>query len=309
MPFGGNDLIMPRFKRGEKKPTKIGGGSGFLVSSDGHLITSNHIVSDYEADYTVILSYEEKYPAKILARDPINDIAILKIEKKGKKFPYLKLGNSDKIELGEEVIAVGNALGEFQDTVSFGIVSGLSRYIQATDQISRYSERLRGLIQTDAAINPGNSGGPLVNMKGEVIGVNTAMAAGAENIGFSIPINYAKKDFKEVKKHGKIIIPFLGIKYILLSKEFAEKNNLPADNGALIVREILGNPPIIKGSAAEKAGLKEFDIILEVNGEKISLRNPLSNIIQKHKVGEEIRLKVLRSKKTLNIKVKLQEKK
>jgi len=307
MPFGGKGVIMPKFKNGKKESTKIGGGSGFIVSPDGYLITSRHVVADLEADYTIILGPKKKYPAKVLARDPINDIAILKI--KDKKFPYLELGDSNKIDLGEEVIAIGNALGEFSDTVSSGIVSGLSRYIQATDHINLRSERLRGLIQTDAAINPGNSGGPLVNMEGKAIGINTAMVMGAQNIGFAIPINYAKKDLEETRKYGKIMIPFLGVKYVILSKEIAQKNKLKVNHGALIVRETLGEPAVIKGSAADKAGLKEFDIILEAKGKKITDKNPLSNILQSCKIGEEIKLRVLRNKKEVSAKVKLEEKK
>ncbi len=308
MPFGGKGVMMPKFKNGKKESTKIGGGSGFIVSPDGYLITSRHVVADLEADYTVILGPKKKYSAKVFARDPINDISILKIKDR-RKFPYLEIGDSSKISLGEEVIAVGNALGEFSDTVSSGIVSGLSRYIQATNHLNQQSERLRGLIQTDAAINPGNSGGPLVNMEGKVIGINTAMVMGAQNIGFAIPINYAKKDLGEVKKYGKIIVPFLGIKYVLLSKEIAKKNKLTVHHGALIVRETLGEPAVIKNSAADKAGLKEFDIILEAKGKKITLKNPLSNILQNCKIGEEIKLKILRNKKEVLLNVKLKEKK
>ena len=307
MPFGGKGIIMPKFKNSKKESTKIGGGSGFIVSPEGYLITSRHVVADTEADYTVILEPKKKYPAKVLARDPINDIAILKI--KDKKLPYLELGDSNKIELGEEVVAIGNALGEFHDTLSSGIISGLSRYIQATNHLTQQAERLRGLIQTDAAINPGNSGGPLVNMEGKVIGINTAMVMGAQNIGFAIPVNYTKKDLEEVKKYGKIKIPFLGVKYILLTKEVAEKNKLPVNYGALIVRETLGESAVVKGSAAEKTGLREFDIILEARGKKITTENPLSNILQKCQIGEEIELKILREKKEMALKVKLEEKK
>jgi len=309
VPFVGKRMIMPKFEKGRKETTKIGGGSGFIVSPDGYLLTSSHVVADPEANYTIILGPEKKYQAQVLARDQINDIAILKIKDAFEKFPFLKLGDSSKIELGEEVIAVGNALGEFHDTISSGIISGLSRYIQASNNFSQHSERLRGLIQTDAAINPGNSGGPLINMASQVIGINTAMVMSAQNIGFAIPINYAKKDLKEVKKYGKIIIPFLGIKYVLLSKELSEKNKLPVDYGALIVRETLGEPPIIKKSAAAEAGLKEFDIILEINNEKIDIKNPLSSILQKYKIGDKIKLKVLRNKKELFLETKLKEKK
>ena len=307
LPFGGENLVMPKVKNNKKEMTKIGGGSGFIISPDGYILTSRHVVEDPEAEYTIIVEPTKKYPAKILARDPINDIAVLKID--DSDLPYIDLGDSDKIELGQEVLAVGNALGEFHDTVSAGIISGLSRLIQATNNYTKQAERLRGLIQTDAAINPGNSGGPLVDMEGKVIGINTAMIMGAQNIGFAIPINYAKKDLEETKKFGKIKVPFLGVKYIILSKEISEKNKLPVDYGALVVRETLGEGPVVKNSAAEKAGLKEFDIILEAKGEKITIENPLSDIMQKCKIEEEVELKVLRDKKEIKIKVKLEEKK
>lgn len=306
-PFGGENLIVPRIEGGKKEKTKIGGGSGFLVSSDGYVLTSQHVVSDAEADYTVILEPTKKYPAKVMSRDSINDVAILKLE--GKNFPYLELGDSDKIELGEQVVAVGNPLGEFHDTVSAGIVSGLSRFITAFSGLSQETARLKGLIQTDAAINPGNSGGPLVNMEAKVIGINTAMVMGAQNLGFAIPINYAKKDLEEVKKYGRIKRPFLGIRYIVLNKELSQQNKLPVDYGSLIIRERLGESAVVKGSAADNAGIQEFDIILEIEGEKITEKNPLANILQKFQIEDEISLKILREGKEINLKVKLEEKK
>lgn len=305
-PFGGREFIVPKFEK-EKKKMKIGGGSGFIVSPDGYILTSAHVVADPEADYTVIFEPKKKYQAKVISRDPINDIAILKIN--AKNLPYLELGDSDKIELGEPVIAVGNALGEFHDTVSAGIISGMSRAITAYGGLMERAAQLRGLIQTDAAINPGNSGGPLVNMEGKVIGINTAMVMGAQNIGFAIPINYAKRDLEEVMKYGKIRRPFLGVRYIVLNKEIAQLHKLPKDYGALIVRESLGEEAVVKGSAADKAGLKEYDIILELNGEKIEEKNPLANILQKYKIGDEITLKVFREGKEITLKVKLEEKK
>ncbi len=308
-PFGGKEYVMPKLGKGQKgsvQKTQIGGGSGFIVSENGYVLTSNHVVSDTTADYTVILDPKHKYQAKVLSRNPINDTAVLKIE--GERFPYLEMADSDKIELGEEVVAVGNALGEFTDTLSTGIVSGLSRFITAFGGMDNQSQNLRGLIQTDAAINPGNSGGPLVNMDGEVIGINTAVIAGAQNIGFAIPINYAKKDLNEVKKYGKIIMPFLGIKYVLISKEMAESNKLPVNDGALVVREQLGESPVIKGSSADLAGVKEWDIILDCNNEKITIKNPLAEILQKCKIGEKTTLTVLRDGKKVNLTVRLEEK-
>ena len=306
-PFGEHQFIIPQIGKGKKEKTKIGGGSGFIVSSDGYIMTCSHVVGDPEADYTVILDPKHKYPAKILAKDSLIDIAILKID--GKNLPYLELGDSSQIELGETVVAIGNPLGEFEDTLSAGIISGLSRKITAYGGLPMRATSLRGLIQTDAAINPGNSGGPLVNIEGKPIGINTAMVMGAQNIGFAIPINYARKTLEEVLKYGKIQRPFLGIRYFVLNKEISQANKLPVDYGALIVRENLGEKAIVKNSAADQAGLKEYDIILELNGEKINEENPLTDILQKYKIGEEISLKILREGKEMNAKLKLEEKK
>src|SRR3989338_2302983 len=192
-PYGGKEYILPMNNQGgvqnQTERTQIGGGSGFIISRDGYVLTSNHVVSDTTAEYTVIISPTSKFTANVLSRNPINDIAVLKIE--GKNHSHIDLADSDRIQLGEEVVAIGNPLGEFQDTLSAGIVSGLSRYITAFGGMDHQMQNLRGLIQTDAAINPGNSGGPLVNMEGRVIGINTAVIMGAQNIGFAIPVNYA----------------------------------------------------------------------------------------------------------------------
>lgn len=306
MPFGGQELVLPKMKGGKER-TKIGGGSGFIISPDGYVFSCNHVVGDPEADYTVILDHKHRYPAKVLAKDPLIDVAILKIQ--DSTLPYLEMADSDKIELGETVVAIGNPLGEFEDTLSAGIISGLSRKITAFGGLQAKATSLRGLIQTDAAINPGNSGGPLVNIEGKVIGINTAVVMGVQNIGFAIPINYAKKVLEEIKKYGKLKRPFLGVRYVILNKELSRSNKLPVDYGALVVREYLGEPPIIKGSPVEKAGLKEYDIILEVNNEKITEENALSDVLQKSKIGDELFLTILREGKELKIKVELAEKK
>lgn len=307
MPFEGENLVVPKLEeKGRKEKTKIGGGSGFITSQDGYVVTSQHVVADSEADYMVIVEPTKRYQAKVLSRDPIHDIAVLKIS--GKNLPYLEMGDSDKLEIGEQVIAVGNPLGEFHDTVSTGIISGLSRLITAFGAGTGES-RLKGLIQTDAAINPGNSGGPLVNMDGQVIGINTAMVMGAQNLGFAIPINYAKKDLEEVKKFGKIKRPFLGIKYIVLNKELSKQNKLKVDYGALVIRERFGESAIVPGSCADKADIQEFDIVLEINKEKITEKNTLSDILQKFKIGDEISLKVKRGEKALMLTTILEEKK
>jgi serine protease Do len=244
----------------------------------------------------------KKYPAKVLARDSLRDLAIIKIErektidKEGKlnlkSIPPLKLGDSDKLQIGQTVIAIGNALGEFRNTVSVGVISGLGRTVTASG--GGMIETLEDVIQTDAAINQGNSGGPLLNLKGEVIGVNFAMAQGAENIGFAIPINKAKKDIEQVKTSGKIVFPFLGVRYTLITQNIQKENNLPVDYGAWVQKGEGGESAIFPGSPAEKVGLKEGDIILEFNGEKITTENSLAKIIMKYNPGDKVTLKILR---------------
>jgi S1-C subfamily serine protease len=298
---------IPQYRKKGTEKREIGGGTGFIISQEGMVLTNKHVVLDKEADYTVLTNDGRKFKAKVLARDPFQDLAILKIEAK-EKFPVVKLGDSDKLEIGQTVIAIGNALGEFRNTVSVGVISGLGRTITATG--GGMVETLEDVIQTDAAINRGNSGGPLLNLKGQVIGVNTAMAFGAENIGFAIPINKAKRDIEQVKTLGKIIYPFLGIYYTLITKELQKEYQLPVDYGAWIGRDKLGRKTkeaVLPNTAAEKAGLKRDDIILEFNQEKITLENPLGEIIKKYNPGEKINLKILRGKEEKIIKVVLDE--
>ncbi len=291
-------IEIPSFRQKGEELKEVGGGTGFIVSSDGLVVTNKHVVLDEEAEYTVLTNDGNKYPAPVLARDPIQDIAILKIS--ANNLPIVKLGNSDILEIGQTVIAIGNALGEFRNTVSAGVISGLLRTITATG--GGITEQLEEVIQTDAAINRGNSGGPLLNLYGEVIGINTAMAVGAENIGFAIPINKVKKDITDIKISGRIIYPFLGIRYVLINKALAEENNLSVDYGALIIRGDNPNKPAITpNSAADEAGLQENDIILEINGAKISQENTLAKLILKYKPGDGITLKILREEKEIII--------
>lgn len=305
-PFG---PPIPQYRQEGMEKVKIGGGSGFFVMPEGVILTNRHVIVSPDVDYTVVTADEKKYQAEILARDPVNDIAILKIKNaKGKKFPVLELGNSSQLELGQEVIAIGTALGTLQNTVSTGVVSGLSRFITAADHLSGQTAQLRGLIQTDAAINPGNSGGPLLDLEGKVVGINTAIVVGAQNIGFAIPINSAKKDIEDLKKYGRIIQPFLGVRYILLNKFYQEKYRLPVDYGALIIHEPMpGDMAVVPGSPAAKAGLMEGDIILEFNKTKVDEKHPLQELIHKCKVGDWAELKILRGDKVGIAKLKLEE--
>jgi len=286
--------------------TEIGGGTGFIVDPNGLILTNKHVVQDSQADYTVLTNDGQKYPAKVLALDPVQDLAIIKIDKNN--LPTLKLGDSDKIEIGQTIIVIGNALGEFRNTVSVGVVSGLQRSITASDTFGTVAEQLDNVIQTDAAINPGNSGGPLLKINGEVIGINVAMAQGAQNIAFALPINKAKRDIDQVQKQGKITTPFLGIRYTIIMPQLQQQNNLPVDYGALIAGgQTQSEPAITPGSPAASAGLVENDIILEADGQKITTDNPLSQIIQNHNVGDTIILKVLHNGQEKTVRVVLGE--
>ena len=295
---------IPQYRQKGTEKQEVGGGTGFIVSSDGLILTNKHVISDKEAEYTVFLNNGEKYQAKILAQDPIDDIALIKIE--ANNLPVLTLGNSEGIKLGQTVIAIGNALGEFRNTISLGVISGLARSVTATDA-SGNIETIDNVIQTDAAINFGNSGGPLINLKGEVIGINTAIASGAENIGFAIPINRAKKDIESYQSLGKIASPFIGIRYTIITPTLKEQKNLPVDYGALISSGNSNEPAVFSNSPAEKAGLKEGDIILEFDGKKINSTNSISSLIKNYKVGDKINLKVLRGQEELNLELILTE--
>ena len=292
----------------EKEMIKIGGGSGVIVHPDGLVLTNKHVVFDPEAEYTVITSDEKEYSARVVSRDPINDIAVCKIE--GKGLPTAKLGNSDKVAPGQTVIAIGTPLGLFANTASKGIISGLARKIHASLGMGGKTEELRGVIQTDVAINQGNSGGPLLNLEGEVVGINTAVIYGAQNIGFCIPINWAKEDLEDIVKFGRIIKPFIGIMYVPINEKIQKTYNLPADHGVMIMRgHIPGEAAIISSSPADKAGLKENDIILEADGEKLGAEKDLMDIVQNHEVGDKIKLKILRDEKEFETELELAERK
>lgn len=270
---------------------QIGGGTGFVVDADkGFILTNKHVVSDEEAEYSVLTNTGEEYSAQVIARDPFMDIAMVQV--KGLKgVPAVELGDSDQLKLGQAVIAIGNALGEYRNTVTRGVISGIGRDIVAGG--AGQPERLKGVIQTDAAINPGNSGGPLIDLSGRVIGVNTAISREGQLIGFAIPINPVKRTITSVEEHGKIVRPFLGVRYILLNKAIAERNKLPVDYGALLVR---GNDPtelaVVPGGPADKAGLEENDIILELNGVRIDEKNTLAELIQQYQTGDTVTLKI-----------------
>ncbi|KKW02775.1 MAG: Protease Do [Parcubacteria group bacterium GW2011_GWA1_49_11] len=296
----------------DKEKVKVGGGSGFIVHPDGLILTNKHVVFDTDAEYTVVTNDGQEYPGKVIARDPVSDIAVVKIDSAsaGQKLPTVILGNSNKLELGQTVIAIGNALGLFRNSVSKGIISGMSRSISAALGTGGEMEHLRGVIQTDVAINQGNSGGPLINLDGEAIGINTAIIFGAQNIGFAVPINWAKADLEDVIKHGRIIKPFLGILFLMLNKQIKNQNHLDRDRGALVIRSHQPNSvAVVPGSPADRAGIKENDIITRVNGKELEEGSDLSEELQKLKVGDEVELTLIRKGQEMKVKTILEERK
>lgn len=285
---------------------QIGAGSGFLVSADGLILTNKHVVADDSASYTVLTSDGKKYEAKVLAKDPVNDFAIVKIDIKDA--PFLKLADSSKIQIGQRVIAIGNSLGQYQNTVTTGIISGIGRKITAGGNDG--SEQLSGVIQTDAAINPGNSGGPLLNLSGEVVGINTAIDQQGQLVGFAIPSSDAGKALAAFQKNGKITRPFLGVRYVIITKELSISEKLPKDFGALIVRgDKMTDLAVTPGSPADKAGLVENDIILEINGKKIDENNSLADVVRGLNVGDNVSLKIYHKGEEKNLNVVLGESK
>ncbi len=299
IPFNFN---LPQVPEGKQE---IGGGTGFIIDADkGLIVTNRHVVDDEQAEYSVVTNDGQSYDAKVLARDAFNDLAILQVI--AKNLVSVELGDSDSLAIGQTVIAIGNALGEYSNTVTRGVVSGIGRTILAGG--SSGSEKLEGIIQTDAAINPGNSGGPLINLAGQVIGINTAIDRQGQLVGFAIPINSVKKIIESVEQYGRIVRPYLGVRYILINEEIATKNNLAINYGALIVRgENSSELAIIPGSPADKANLRENDIILEIDGQKIDSDNSLAKIIQKYSPNDEMKLKIWRQGEEKEVVVKLEE--
>lgn len=304
-PFGG--FTVPRVRENGTQEKEVGGGSGFIVSNDGMIVTNRHVVSDLDARYTVLLNDGTSYAVDVLARDPQLDVAILKInEPLESALSFVSFGDSESLRLGETVIAIGNALAEFRNSVSVGVVSGLARSIVASDGRGG-SEQLDQVIQTDAAINPGNSGGPLLNIEGEVIGVNVAVSRGADNIGFALPAVVVKQVVDSVKEYGEIVRPYLGVRYVMLNQQSAQANQLLYEYGALIVAgNTQAEAAVIPDSPAYAAGLREGDIILSIDG--VQLRDvDLASVLRGKKVGSEILMVVAQAGEEKTVRVRLQK--
>lgn len=280
-------------------------GTGFIISSDGIIVTNRHVVPDGTTSVSVTLADGTTYDnVQVIGRtnsSSSQDVAFLKIsDLKGKTLTPVTLGDSSKMQVGDRVIAIGNALGQFQNTVTEGIISGYGRDVTAGDQSTQSDENLTDLFQTDAAINEGNSGGPLVNINGEVIGINTAIASNAQNIGFAQPINDVKGLINSVLNGGKLEQPYLGVRYISLTNDIAQQFNLKVNRGAYVTSGN-GEPAVVGGSPADKAGLKEGDVITKVNNITIDQKTNLTAALSRFKVGDKVTLTVLRNGKTITI--------
>lgn len=293
-------------KKAEDSYVQVGAGSGFVVSENGLILTNRHVVNDKDARYSILTKDGEKYEVEILGIDPVNDLAVVKT-KSDVQLPALELGSSDTARIGQTVLAIGNSLGEFSNTVTKGVISGINRRVTASDGTGG-AETLEAVIQTDAAINPGNSGGPLLNVAGQVIGVNTAVSQQGQSIGFAIPINDAIRLIEGIEQHGRVIRPYLGVRYILIDKQFQQLNALSVDYGALIRRgDQAEQLAVIPGGPADKAGLEENDIILEINDQKINEDNSLVRVLAKYYPGDTVKAKILKDGEEKNITITLGE--
>ena len=305
--FGPFSFQIPQ--QNQQAPTPQNIGSGFIVSGNGFIVTNKHVVSDIGGKYQIITSNDKKYDVQKIYRDPLNDVAILKIDPSqnlGNELKPVVLGDSSHLQVGQFVIAIGTALGEFRNTVTTGVISGLGRGITAGSEFQGFAERLDNVIQTDAAINPGNSGGPLLNSASQVIGINTAVASGGQNIGFALPISVVKDSLKNFNETGQFNRPYLGVSYKMISRELAVANDVP--EGAYI-------QTVIKDSAAEKGGIQQGDIITKMDDQKLQGKTELATIIARKKVGDKLKIALWRQDpsspdragKTMEVMVTLEE--
>ncbi len=279
-----------------------GVGSGFIFDAGGWILTNKHVV-DGADEISVQLTDSRVFVGRVYGIDTLTDLAIVKIDATG--LPTAPIGSSDDLELGQLAIAIGNPLGTFENTVTTGVVSGLGRQIRAGDALGTSSEQLSNLIQTDAAINPGNSGGPLINSAGQVIGINTAVNRDAQGIGFAIPISIARP-IMELALAGKPIArPWIGVYYVRLNAALAEERGLGIDHGVLIDAADNGAPGVFPGSPAEAAGLRDGDVVVAVDGERIDDRHDLAALVMPHAPGDVVVLDVVRDGETLQVSVTL----
>jgi S1-C subfamily serine protease len=303
-----NGFHIPPDKIDAHGMVQVGGGSGFIVEGSGIVLTNKHVIAEPHARYTVIAQNDDRYDAEVLACDPINDVAILRIMP-DHHLPVVSLGDKVTLELGATVLAIGNALGIFKNTVSRGIISGLSRAVSAQADLDTPAQELRGLIQTDAAINPGNSGGPLVDLYGRAIGINAAVVSGAQNINFAIPIKAAIRDLGDLKRYGRIRRPLLGLRYLTITADLAQKIGLRANHGAYVTKEHPLDAAVISGSPADKAGILEKDLLVAWNGIALTEERTVQDCLDDANVGDSVVFTVLRGGKELRLTAILTERK
>ncbi len=278
-----------------------GAGTGIIVGRDGYILTNKHVIDGANTVGVVLADGTSYSDVRVLGADPLNDVAFLKIAGVS-NLQAVELGDSTSVRVGQKVVAIGNSLGQYQNTVTSGIISGTGRpiYAQARDSV----ENLTDLLQTDAAINPGNSGGPLLNLQGQVIGINTAIVEGAQGIGFSIPINSTKGVLKGVLSSGKVQRAYLGVNYIPVTADVTKQYNLSIRKGAYVYS---GNnqPAVMSGGPADKAGIKDKDIITKVGAIAVGDRGGVASLIGEYAPGETVDLTILREGKTMTVGVTL----
>ena len=278
---------------GPEEPQDI--GSGFIIGSEGLVVTNKHVVSDPDVEYRIITPNEKEYTVQRIYRDPLNDLALLQIDlnqNPGENLVPLELGDSSKLQAGQYVAAIGTSLGEFRNSVTTGVISGLGRGITAGSPYEGAVERLDNVIQTDAAINPGNSGGPLFNSAGQVIGINTAVSASGQNIGFAIPINVIKDSLSNFNQTGRFERPYLGVSYRIVTSDLAQLNDVP--EGAFVQE-------VIQGSSADEAGIQQGDVITAIDGQKVTEDTPLSGLISKKKIGDPVQITITRENENIEV--------
>lgn len=286
----------------ESRGSSISAGTGMIITADGYILTNKHVV-DGARNITVITDNNDTYEnVKLVGTDPVDDIAILKAD--AKDLPTVTLGDSKSIIIGQQVIAIGNALGQYQNTITSGIISGLGRSLTAYSSDYSTSEQLSDMIQTDAAINSGNSGGPLVNAAGEVIGINTAVSAEGSNLGFAIPISSVKGLLKTVIEHGYVARSYAGVRYLNITPDIAAEYDLPVTSGAYLSTDS-GEPTVIENSPAAEDGLEAGDIITKVNGVPIGRSGSFSSLLGEYAPGDTVQLDILRNGESKSLKLTL----
>lgn len=281
-----------------------GAGTGIVLSKDGYILTNNHVIEGADT-VTVITADGTTYSdVAVIGRDPLNDVGFIKVQHVD-NFTPAKLGDSKTVRIGQTVVAIGNALGQYENTVTSGIISGMGRTVTASvNGTLEGAEDLTDLLQTDAAINSGNSGGPLVNMAGQVIGINTAIASDANSVGFVIPIGSTKGVIASVLADGKVARPYVGVRYIAITPDVAKEYKLDVAHGAYVLGDT-NESAVVRGGPADKAGVRNKDIITKVNGVTVGKKGSVATLVGEYKVGDTITLTILRNGKSLTLEVTL----